>query len=105
MASRQDEKKRARRDRDRGLPDVRALRRIKPLCVSGGGGCEKVQTSDFAKLAGIPVAVLGLAGYALILASLWVRGEAGAVAGALLALAVLTVVRLLRLDDAETEAT
>ncbi len=27
---------------------------IQPFCVSGGGGCEKVQTSDFAKLAGHP---------------------------------------------------
>jgi uncharacterized membrane protein len=60
---------------------------VKALCVAGGGGCEKVQTSEFAKLAGIPVAVLGLIGYVLILASLWVRSEAGAVAGALLALA------------------
>jgi uncharacterized membrane protein len=60
---------------------------VKALCVSGGGGCEKVQTSEFSKLAGIPVAVLGLVGYVLILASLWVRGEAGVMAGALLALA------------------
>jgi uncharacterized membrane protein len=60
---------------------------VKAFCVSGGGGCEKVQTSDFAKLAGIPVAVLGLAGYVLILGSLWVRGELGVMAGALLALA------------------
>jgi uncharacterized membrane protein len=60
---------------------------VKAFCVAGGGGCEKVQTSDFAKLAGIPVAVLGLIGYVLILASLWVPGEAAAIAGALLALA------------------
>jgi uncharacterized membrane protein len=45
-----------------------------------------VQTSDYAKLAGIPVAVLGLIGYVLILASLWVPGENGAMAGAVLAL-------------------
>jgi uncharacterized membrane protein len=59
---------------------------LEPLCVGGGGGCERVQSSDYAELAGIPVAVLGLAGYALILASLWVPGDAGRVGGALLAL-------------------
>jgi uncharacterized membrane protein len=60
---------------------------VKPFCVAGGGGCEKVQTSDYAKLAGIPVAVLGLVGYGLILGSLWVRGDAGRLAGAVIALA------------------
>ena len=59
---------------------------IKPFCVSGGGGCEKVQTSDYADLAGIPVAVLGLAGYIAILASLFVPGDAGRLAGAAIAL-------------------
>lgn len=59
---------------------------IKPFCVAGNGGCEKVQTSDYAKLAGIPVAVLGLAGYLAILASLFVRGDLGRLAGAAIAL-------------------
>ena len=59
---------------------------IEPFCVAGGGGCEKVQTSDYADLVGIPVAVLGLAGYLAILASLFVPGDLGRMAGALLAL-------------------
>jgi uncharacterized membrane protein len=59
---------------------------LEPLCVGGGGGCERVQSSDYAELAGIPVAVLGLIGYALILVSLWMPGEPGLVSGALLAL-------------------
>ena len=59
---------------------------VKAFCVAGGGGCEKVQTSDYAELAGIPVAVLGLIGYVLILASLWVPGDNGRLAGAVLAL-------------------
>jgi uncharacterized membrane protein len=59
---------------------------IKPICAAGGGGCEKVQTSDYAKLAGIPVAVLGLAGYLAILASLFVPGDLGRLAGAAIAL-------------------
>jgi uncharacterized membrane protein len=37
------------------------------ICVAGGG-CEKVQSSDYAELFGIPVAVLGLAAYVAILA-------------------------------------
>ena len=59
---------------------------VEAFCVAGGGGCEKVQTSDYAELAGIPVAVLGLIGYVLILASLWVPGDTGRLAGAVLAL-------------------
>ena len=39
---------------------------IKPACTS----CVKVQTSVWSKLAGVPVALLGLIGYAGILASL-----------------------------------
>jgi uncharacterized membrane protein len=46
-----------------------------------------VQTSDYADLIGIPVAVLGLIGYVLILASLRVPGDAGRTMGAMLALA------------------
>jgi uncharacterized membrane protein len=43
---------------------------IKPLCGKNGGGCEIVQTSEYAKLAGVPVALIGLIGYVAILASL-----------------------------------
>lgn len=59
---------------------------LKPLCLSSGG-CETVQSSSYAKLAGVPVALLGLIGYALILLSLLVPGEAGRATGVLLALA------------------
>jgi uncharacterized membrane protein len=76
---------------------------LEPICA-GGGGCEKVQNSSYADLAGIPVAVLGLIGYALILASLWIPGESGRLAGTLLALvgfgfsAYLTWVELFEID-------
>jgi uncharacterized membrane protein len=43
---------------------------IKPLCGRNGGGCEIVQTSEYSKLAGVPVALIGLIGYLAILASL-----------------------------------
>jgi len=59
---------------------------LEPLCGLGGD-CERVQTSQWAEVAGIPVAVLGLAGYALIVASLLVPGDLGRVACATLALA------------------
>jgi uncharacterized membrane protein len=58
---------------------------IRPVCGLGGD-CVKVQTSEWSKLAGIPVAVLGLAGYAVILVSLFVPGENGLIVGALTAL-------------------
>lgn len=54
-------------------------------CLANGG-CETVQASRWAELGGVPVATLGLVGYALILASLFVRGETGRFAGSLLAL-------------------
>ena len=59
---------------------------LKIVCLSGGGGCEKVQASSYAELAGIPVAVLGLVGYLLILASLALPEGDGAVAAAFLSL-------------------
>jgi uncharacterized membrane protein len=37
------------------------------LICTGGGGCETVQESDYAELAGIPVAVLGLAAWVTVL--------------------------------------
>ena len=42
---------------------------IKPACTAGES-CTKVQTSQYAKLAGVPVALMGLLGYIAILASL-----------------------------------
>ncbi len=42
---------------------------IQPVCTAGGN-CLKVQTSIYSKLAGVPVALIGLIGYVIILASL-----------------------------------
>jgi uncharacterized membrane protein len=58
---------------------------VKPIC-SISHGCETVQKSKYAKLAGVPVALIGLGGYMAILASLFIRSEAGRLAGAGLAL-------------------
>src|SRR5271155_4292708 len=42
---------------------------INPVCTLGGS-CLKVQTSAYSKLAGVPVALMGLIGYTAIMASL-----------------------------------
>jgi uncharacterized membrane protein len=42
---------------------------IKPACTAGES-CTKVQTSVYSKVAGVPVALIGLIGYIAILASL-----------------------------------
>lgn len=44
---------------------------IKPVCTAGGS-CLKVQSSIYSKLAGVPVALIGLLGYIAILGSLLV---------------------------------
>lgn len=51
-----------------------------------GGDCEKVQSSEWSKLAGVPVALLGLIAYAVILVSLFVEREEALVVGTLTAL-------------------
>jgi uncharacterized membrane protein len=57
---------------------------IEPVCTTGG--CAKVQGSEYADLAGVPVALIGLLGYVSILASLAIPGETGRGATVLLAL-------------------
>jgi uncharacterized membrane protein len=58
---------------------------IDPVC-NIAHGCIKVQTSQYAKLAGVPVALLGLVGYVTITAAIVVDGELGRLAAALFAL-------------------
>jgi uncharacterized membrane protein len=60
---------------------------IDPVC-NIAHGCHKVQTSQYAKLAGIPVALLGLLGYVTLLGALLVprQGEAVRTVAALVAL-------------------
>jgi uncharacterized membrane protein len=53
------------------------------VCVGGGGGCERVQTSEYAELAGVPVAVIGLIGYVAMLAAIATPGESAMLAAAL----------------------
>jgi len=54
---------------------------VSPVCEIAHG-CEKVQTSPWSKVAGVPVALLGLLGYAAILAAVLVPGETALIAAA-----------------------
>jgi uncharacterized membrane protein len=51
------------------------------------GGCEAVQSSDYAELLGIPVAVLGLGAYVFVFGTAFLRSELARAAGAAMALA------------------
>lgn len=77
---------------------------LEPFCVGGGGGCERVQSSEYAELFGVPVAVLGLAGYLALLGSLALPEELSRMAAGLVALTgaafslYLTYVELVEID-------
>jgi uncharacterized membrane protein len=77
---------------------------LEPFCAGGGHGCERVQSSSYAKLGGIPVAVLGLAGYLAIAGALLAPGERARLAAAALAVtgagfsAYLTYLELFVID-------
>ena len=58
---------------------------IEPICAASGG-CERVQSSEYAKLAGVPVALVGLVGYGAILTATLLPGETARLAAAWLAL-------------------
>jgi uncharacterized membrane protein len=49
-------------------------RGLSPICAINQG-CEKVQSSKYAKVSGVPVPLIGLIGYLGILGSLLLRGE------------------------------
>jgi uncharacterized membrane protein len=58
-----------------------------PVC--GTGGCEIVQHSKYAKIAGVPVALLGLVAYVAVFMTALSRSELARAAGAAIALAGL----------------
>jgi len=58
---------------------------VAPICTSGA--CAKVQHSSYAKLLGVPVALLGLIAYAALLGTAGIRGAWSALAGAALGVA------------------
>ena len=48
---------------------------LEPFCVGGGGGCERVQSSDQSELLGVPVAVVGLTNYLIVASCLLLAGR------------------------------
>jgi uncharacterized membrane protein len=75
-----------------------------PVCLAGGHGCATVADSRYSHLAGIDVAVFGIAGYVLLLAAAAAPGDLGRFAGFGLALvgfgfsAYLTYLELFVID-------
>ncbi|HXR29694.1 MAG TPA: vitamin K epoxide reductase family protein [Solirubrobacterales bacterium] len=57
-----------------------------PVCVAGGKGCQTVAESAYSELLGINVAVIGIAGYVLLLACALLRGDGARMAGFALSL-------------------
>lgn len=69
------------------------------------GGCETVQESSYAEVAGVPVAAIGLVGFLALFCAAIARGESARIAHATLALsAVLFSGYLLYLQVAVIEA-
>ena len=58
---------------------------IDPACTTGG--CEKVQSSEYAEVVGVPVALLGLMAYVTVTALVLVPGEVASAGACLVALA------------------
>jgi uncharacterized membrane protein len=77
---------------------------LQPFCAGGSHGCERVQSSSYASVGGLPVALLGLAGYVAIAAALVAPGERARVAATALAVtgfgfsAYLTYLELFVID-------
>jgi uncharacterized membrane protein len=77
---------------------------LQPFCAGGSHGCERVQSSSYASVGGLPVALLGLAGYVAIAAALVAPGESARVAATALAVtgfgfsAYLTYLELFVID-------
>lgn len=52
-----------------------------PVCIAGGHGCQTVAESSYSHLAGVNIAVFGIAGYVLLLGCALLRGDGARMAG------------------------
>jgi uncharacterized membrane protein len=57
-----------------------------PACIAGSSGCQTVSESSYSHLFGVNIAVFGIVGYALLLATALLRGDAARMAGFCIAL-------------------
>lgn len=57
-----------------------------PACLAGGTGCETVASSSYSHIAGVNIAIFGIAGYALLLASAFFANDAARFGGFAVAL-------------------
>ena len=57
-----------------------------PVCIAGGRGCQTVAESSYSHLAGVNIAIFGIAGYVLLLGCALLRGDAARMTGFALAL-------------------
>jgi uncharacterized membrane protein len=75
-----------------------------PVCLAGGSGCETVAKSSWFHIAGVNVAVFGIVGYALLLATAFFANDLARFAGFVLALGgfgysvFLTYVELFKIE-------
>jgi uncharacterized membrane protein len=58
-----------------------------PACLAGSSGCQTVANSSYSHLLGVNIAVFGIVGYVLLLATALLRGDGARMAGFGLALA------------------
>lgn len=75
-----------------------------PVCIAGGHGCQTVAESSYSHIAGINIAIFGIAGYVLLLACAVLRGDGARMVGFLASLVgfgysvYLTYLELFRID-------
>jgi uncharacterized membrane protein len=75
-----------------------------PVCLAGGGGCERVAESSYSELAGVDVAILGIFAYAVLLSTAFLVGDGVRLLGFLTALGgfgfsvYLTYIELFRIE-------
>jgi uncharacterized membrane protein len=75
-----------------------------PACLAGGSGCQTVADSSYSHLLGVNVAVFGIVGYVLLLASAFIATDAARLGGFLVSLGgfgfsvYLTYIEIFRIE-------
>ncbi|MGC1166147.1 MAG: vitamin K epoxide reductase family protein [Solirubrobacterales bacterium] len=52
-----------------------------PACLAGGGGCEAVANSSYSHIAGVNIAIFGIVGYVILLATAFFANDLARFAG------------------------